>query len=135
MDIDTSGDIMGVGTPVNLLESIALGIDMFDCVLPTRNGRNGMLFTPRGVMNMRNNKWKDDFTLLDPDSTCFVDQQYTRAYLRHLIISKEILGAQIASLHNLSFYLWLMKEARKKIREGVFVEWKKQMINQLTERL
>jgi len=108
---------------------------MFDCVLPTRNGRNGMLFTPRGVMNMRNNKWKDDFTLLDPDSTCFVDQQYTRAYLRHLIISKEILGAQIASLHNLSFYLWLMKEARKKIREGVFVEWKKQMINQLTERL
>jgi queuine tRNA-ribosyltransferase len=127
--------LMGVGTPVNLLESVALGIDMFDCVMPTRNGRNGMLFTRKGIMNMRNNKWKDDFTRLDPDSTCFVDQQYTRAYLRHLIISKEILGAQIASLHNLSFYLWLMGEARIKIREGIFGDWGKQMVKQLSARL
>ncbi len=127
--------LMGVGTPVNILESVAMGIDMFDCVMPTRNGRNGMLFTPRGIINMRNNKWKDDFTVLDPDGICFVDQQYSRAYLRHLIISKEILGAQIASLHNLSFYLWLMKEARKKIREGVFGDWKEKMIRQLAERL
>ncbi|MBN1790384.1 MAG: tRNA guanosine(34) transglycosylase Tgt [Bacteroidales bacterium] len=127
--------LMGVGTPVNMLESVAMGVDMFDCVMPTRNGRNGMLFTSRGIMNMRNNKWKDDFTALDPDGTCFVDQQYSKAYLRHLIISKEILGAQIASLHNLSFYLWLMKEARKKIKEGVFDDWKNKMIKQLSERL
>ncbi len=127
--------LMGVGTPVNLLESVALGIDMFDCVMPTRNGRNGMLFTRNGIMNMRNNKWKDDFSVLDPESTCFVDQQYSKAYLRHLIISKEILGAQIASLHNLSFYLWLMEEARRKIQEGRFGEWKGIMIKQLSERI
>lgn len=127
--------LMGVGTPVNLLESVALGIDMFDCVMPTRNGRNGMLFTRNGIMNMRNNKWKDDFSVLDPESTCFVDQQYSKAYLRHLIISKEILGAQIATLHNLSFYLWLMEEARRKIQEGHFGEWKGIMIKQLSERL
>jgi queuine tRNA-ribosyltransferase len=127
--------LMGVGTPVNLLESVALGIDMFDCVMPTRNGRNGMLFTRNGIMNMRNNKWKDDFSVLDPESTCFVDQQYSKAYLRHLIISKEILGAQIATLHNLSFYLWLMEEARRKIQEGRFGEWKGIMIKQLSERL
>jgi queuine tRNA-ribosyltransferase len=127
--------LMGVGTPVNLLESIALGIDMFDCVMPTRNGRNGMLFTRHGIMNMRNNKWKDDFSMLDPDGVCFVDQQYSKAYLRHLIISKEILGAQIASLHNLSFYLWLMEEARKKIREGAYGEWKGMMVKQLSKRL
>jgi queuine tRNA-ribosyltransferase len=127
--------LMGVGTPVNLLESIALGIDMFDCVMPTRNGRNGMLFTRNGIMNMRNNKWKDDFTVLDPEGTCFVDSQYSRAYLRHLIISREILGAQIASLHNLSFYLWLMKESGKKIREGKFGEWKNEMVTRLSQRI
>jgi queuine tRNA-ribosyltransferase len=127
--------LMGVGTPVNLLESVAMGIDMFDCVMPTRNGRNGMLFTRHGIMNMRNNKWKDDFSMLDPDGPCFVDHQYSKAYLRHLIISKEILGAQVASLHNLSFYLWLMEEARRKIREGHFSEWKGIMIKQLSVRL
>lgn len=127
--------LMGVGTPVNLLESVARGIDMFDCVMPTRNGRNGMLFTRNGIMNMRNNKWKDDFTALEPESDCFVDQQYNRAYLRHLIISKEILGAQIATLHNLSFYLWLMKEARLKIKEGLFGPWKASMVKQLMVRL
>jgi queuine tRNA-ribosyltransferase len=127
--------LMGVGTPVNLLEAIALGIDMFDCVMPTRNGRNGMLFTRNGIMNMRNNKWKDDFSILDAESTCFVDLQYSKAYLRHLIISKEILGAQIASLHNLCFYLWLMEEARKKIREGEFGTWKNSMVKKLSQRL
>lgn len=127
--------LMGVGSPVNLLESVALGIDMFDCVMPTRNGRNGTLFTRNGIMNMRNNKWKDDFSLLDPESNCFVDRQYSRAYLRHLFISKEILGAQIASLHNLSFYLWLMEEARRKINKGSFSSWKETMIKQLSVRL
>jgi len=127
--------LMGVGTPVNLLESVAMGIDMFDCVMPTRNGRNGMLFTRNGIMNMRNNKWKDDFSVLDPDGTCFVDHQYSKAYLRHLIISKEILGAQIASLHNLSFYLWLMEETRRQIKTGGFGEWKSGMVQQLAERL
>jgi queuine tRNA-ribosyltransferase len=126
---------MGVGTPVNLLEAISRGIDMFDCVMPTRNARNGMLFTRRGIMNMRNNKWKDDFSPIDPDGTCFVDLQYSKAYLRHLIISKEILGAQIATLHNLSFYLWLMQVARKKINDGTFSSWKKEMILQISERL
>jgi queuine tRNA-ribosyltransferase len=127
--------LMGVGTPVNLLESVAMGIDMFDCVMPTRNGRNGMLFTRNGIMNMRNNKWKDDFSLLDPDGTCFVDHQYSKAYLRHLIISKEILGAQIASLHNLSFYLWLMEETRRQIKTDCFGKWKSGMVQQLAERL
>lgn len=127
--------LMGVGTPINLLECIAMGIDMFDCVMPTRNGRNGMLFTRNGIMNMRNNKWKNDFSPIDPESSCFVDQHYSRAYLRHLIIAKEILGAQIASLHNISFYLWLMEEARNKIREGVFGEWKETMVRKLSTRL
>lgn len=127
--------LMGVGTPVNLLESIARGVDMFDCVMPTRNGRNGMLFTRNGIINMRNNKWKDDFSPIDPESDCFVDQHYSKAYLRHLIISKEILGAQIASLHNLSFYLWLMKEAREQIQQGSFGEWKTKMVKQLKVRL
>jgi len=127
--------LMGVGTPANLLEAIAMGIDMFDCVMPTRNGRNGMLFTRNGMMNMRNNKWKDDFELLEPESSCFVDRQYSRAYLRHLIISKEILGAQIATVHNLSFYLWLMEEARRKIKENIFGTWKDKMIKQLSVRL
>jgi queuine tRNA-ribosyltransferase len=127
--------LMGVGTPVNLLESISRGIDMFDCVMPTRNGRNGMLFTRNGVMNMRNNKWKDDFSPIDPESTCFADLHYSKAYLRHLIISGEILGAQIATLHNLSFYLWLMEEARKQIKEGTFTLWKSEMIRKITTRL
>jgi queuine tRNA-ribosyltransferase len=103
--------------------------------MPTRNGRNGMLFTGNGVMNMRNNKWKDDFSMLDPDGNSFVDQQYSKAYLRHLIISKEILGAQIASLHNLSFYLWLMEEARRQIKADSFPEWKSRMVQQLSVRL
>jgi queuine tRNA-ribosyltransferase len=127
--------LMGVGTPVNLLEAISRGVDMFDCVMPTRNGRNGMLFTRNGIMNMRNNKWKDDYSSVDPEGTCFVDKQYSKAYLRHLIISKEILGAQIASLHNLSFYLWLMEESRKKIKEGSFGPWKNMMVKRLSERL
>jgi len=127
--------LMGVGTPVNLLEAVSRGIDMFDCVMPTRNARNGMLFTRRGIMNMRNNKWKDDFSPIDPEGTCFVDLQYSKAYLRHLIISKEILGAQIATLHNLSFYLWLMEETREKIKDGTFSSWKKEMILQISVRL
>ncbi len=127
--------LMGVGTPVNILESIALGVDMFDCVMPTRNGRNGMLFTSRGIMNMKNEKWKDDFSPIDPEGTSFVDHHYTKAYLRHLFVSKELLAAQIGSLHNLAFYLWLVKEARKHIIAGDFVVWKDQMVKQLTVRL
>lgn len=127
--------LMGVGTPVNLLEAISRGIDMFDCVMPTRNGRNGMLFTRQGMINMRNLKWKDDFGPVDPDGTCFVDTCYSRAYLRHLIISKEILGAQIATLHNLSFYLWLMDEARKQISLGTFGSWKDETIRQISRKL
>jgi queuine tRNA-ribosyltransferase len=135
LPLDKPRYLMGVGTPVNLLEGIARGIDMFDCVMPTRNARNGTLFTRNGMMNMRNNKWKDDFSPIDPEGTCFVDLQYSKAYLRHLIISKEILGAQIATLHNLSFYLWLMEEARNKIREGTFGPWKKQMSVQIAGKL
>ena len=100
--------LMGVGTPINILENIALGIDMFDCVMPTRNGRNGMLFTKNGIINIRNEKWKDDLSPIDPEGTSYVDTSYSKAYLRHLIISKEILGAQIATIHNLAFYLWLV---------------------------
>lgn len=127
--------LMGVGTPVNLLESIALGVDMFDCVMPTRNGRNGMIFTSKGAINIRNNKWKDDFSPVDPDGTSYVDHAYTRAYLRHLVICKEMLGAQIASIHNLAFYLNLVKQAREKILEGTFLPWKEQMVKQLSVRL
>lgn len=127
--------LMGVGTPINILENIALGVDMFDCVMPTRNARNGMLFTKNGIMNMRNQKWKDDFSMIDPEGDSFVDQLYSKAYLRHLLISKEILGAQIASLHNLAFYLWLVKEARKQILEGNFYSWKSTMIKTLGQRL
>ncbi len=127
--------LMGVGTPVNILESIALGVDMFDCVMPTRNGRNGMLFTSRGVMNMKNEKWKEDFSPLDPEGTSFVDHHYTKAYLRHLFVAKEMLAAQIGSLHNLAFYLWLVKEARKHIIAGDFATWKNQMVKQLSVRL
>jgi queuine tRNA-ribosyltransferase len=127
--------LMGVGTPVNLLENIALGIDMFDCVMPTRNARNGMLFTSNGIINIQNEKWKNDFSPLEVDSELFADTQYTKAYLRHLMQSKEILAAQIASLHNLHFYLWLMKEARSQIIAGTFYDWKNKMVKQLAQRL
>jgi queuine tRNA-ribosyltransferase len=127
--------LMGVGTPANLLENIALGIDMFDCVMPTRNARNGMLFTSEGIVNIRNAKWKDDFSPVDPNGTSYVDQAYSKAFLRHLIVSKEMLGAQIASIHNLAFYLWLVGEARKKIQEGTFASWKNQMVIKLESRL
>jgi queuine tRNA-ribosyltransferase len=127
--------LMGVGTPVNILEGIALGVDMFDCVMPTRNGRNGMLFTSKGIINIKNEKWKTDFSPIDPDGTSFVDKYYTKAYLSHLIRAKELLGAQIASIHNLSFYLWLVNEARNKIEEGTFTNWKNQMVKDLANRL
>lgn len=127
--------LMGVGTPVNILESIALGIDMFDCVMPTRNGRNGMLFTSKGTINIKNEKWRNDFSPVDPDGTSFVDHYYTKAYLSHLIRAKELLGAQIASIHNLRFYLWLVNEARNKIEDGTFYEWKNIMVKQLSIRL
>jgi queuine tRNA-ribosyltransferase len=127
--------LMGVGTPVNILESIALGVDMFDCVMPTRNGRNGMLFTKDGIINIKNLKWKDDFSPVDENGTSFVDTQYSKAYLRHLVISNEILGAQIASIHNLAFYLALVREAFEKIRTGEFTEWKKRMTKNLATRL
>ncbi len=127
--------LMGVGTPENILESIALGVDMFDCVMPTRNARNGMLFTTLGIINIRNEKWKDDLSPLDRDLGGHVSTFYSKAYLRHLIISKEILGAQIASIHNLTFYLWLVEEARRKIEEGTFVEWKNKMVKTVSQRL
>ena len=127
--------LMGVGTPVNILENIALGVDMFDCVMPTRNARNGMLFTKHGFINMRNQKWKDDFSPIDPDGTSYVDSFYSKAYLRHLLVSKEILGAQIASIHNLAFYLWLVEEARNRIIDGSFRMWKDKMVVQLSTRL
>jgi len=126
---------MGVGTPVNLLEAIERGIDMFDCVMPTRNGRNGMLFTSEGTLNMRNRKWIDDFSPIDPEGPSAVSLFYSKAYLRHLIMSGENLGAQIASIHNLSFYLKLVGEARKKIEEGNFKVWKDSMVKKLSERL
>ncbi|TRX71557.1 tRNA guanosine(34) transglycosylase Tgt [Carboxylicivirga sp. M1479] len=127
--------LMGVGTPANLLENIALGVDMFDCVMPTRNGRNGMLFTSEGILNMRNEKWKNDFSPVDPNGTSFVDQRYSKAYLRHLYVSKEMLAAQIGSQHNLTFYLWLVGEARKHILAGDFAQWKEVMVKKLTTRL
>jgi queuine tRNA-ribosyltransferase len=127
--------LMGVGTPVNILESIALGIDMFDCVMPTRNGRNGMIFTSRGIVNLRNQKWKNDYSPLDEDGNAFVDHDYSRAYVRHLFIAGEILGPMIASIHNLSFYQWLVKEARQHIEDGSFLGWKEKMVKQLAVRL
>ncbi|MGF7040551.1 tRNA guanosine(34) transglycosylase Tgt [Mucilaginibacter lappiensis] len=127
--------LMGVGTPVNILENIALGIDMFDCVMPTRNGRNGMLFTKNGIINIKNEKWKNDFSAIEADSDLFADKEYSKAYLRHLIHSGEMLGAQIATLHNLHFYIWLVKEARKKIIAGEFYNWKNMMVKQLGQRL
>jgi queuine tRNA-ribosyltransferase len=127
--------LMGVGTPENILECIALGVDMFDCVMPTRNARNGMLFTSEGIINIRNEKWKNDFTPLDNNLPGYVSNYYTKAYLRHLILSKEILGAQIASLQNLSLYLWLMRHARSYIENGDFMEWKSTMTDKVSRRL
>jgi queuine tRNA-ribosyltransferase len=127
--------LMGVGTPVNILESIALGIDMFDCVMPTRNARHGLLYTQEGIINIKNQKWANDFSVIDENANSFVDTQYTKAYLRHLIKCNEMLGAMIASLHNLGFYLWLVKEARRKIVEGEFAEWKKMMVKKLDTRI
>lgn len=127
--------LMGVGTPENILECIALGIDMFDCVMPTRNARNGMLFTSEGIINIRNEKWKDDLDPIDAALGGYVSTSYSKAYLRHLIINKEILGAQIASIHNLTFYLWLVKTARERILESNFLNWKAQMIKKVTQRL
>ena len=127
--------LMGVGTPINILETIALGIDMFDCVMPTRNARNGMLFTSEGFINIKNKKWEADFSPIDPNGTSYVDSFYSKAYLRHLVISKEILGAQIASIHNLSFYIWLVKEARKHIIAGDFHSWKTEMVRKMATRL
>jgi queuine tRNA-ribosyltransferase len=126
--------LMGVGTPVNLLEGIDRGVDMFDCVMPTRNGRNGMLFTSEGVMNIRNRKWIDDFSPIDPEGPSVVSLNYSKAYLRHLVISGEILGAQIASIHNLAFYIRLVSEARRKIEEGNFKVWKDSMVKKLSQR-
>ncbi len=127
--------LMGVGTPINLLECISLGIDMFDCVMPTRNARHGLLFTQNGIINIRNEKWKNDFSALDENGTTFADKDYTKAYLRHLIVCNELLASQIASIHNLGFYLWLIKEARKRILENTFVEWKNTMVKKLAQRL
>jgi len=127
--------LMGVGTPVNILENIALGIDMFDCVMPTRNGRNGMLFTAHGTLNIKNKKWEEDFSTIDDMNITWVDTAYSKAYLRHLFTVNEMLGRQIASIHNLGFYLWLVREARKHILAGDFTTWKNQMVRQLDKRL
>lgn len=127
--------LMGVGTPVNILENIALGIDMFDCVMPTRNARNGMLFTKNGIINIKNERWKNDFSPIEEDSDLFADRNYSKAYLRHLAHSNEILGSQIATLHNLHFYIWLVSEARAKIIDGTFGEWKSKMVKQVAQRL
>lgn len=127
--------LMGVGTPINILENIALGIDMFDCVMPTRNARNGMLFTSEGTINIKNKKWENDFSPIDANGTSFVDGYYSKAYLRHLFSANELLGKQLATLHNLSFYLWLVREARKHILAGDFVTWKNIMVRQMDKRL
>lgn len=127
--------LMGVGTPINIIEAISRGIDMFDCVMPTRNGRNGMIFTSEGIINIRNKCWERDYSPLDPNGVSFVDHTYSKAYLRHLFIAGEMLGAQIASIHNLAFYLWLVKEARNKINEGTFEEWKKYIIPRMDRRI
>lgn len=127
--------LMGVGTPINILEAIDRGVDMFDCVMPTRNGRNGQIFTSEGTINLRNKKWEDDFSPLDPMGVSFVDHQYSKAYVHHLTVSKEMLAAQIASLHNVAFYLWLVGEARKHIIAGDFAQWKPMMVEKLGRRL
>ncbi|WP_041758351.1 tRNA guanosine(34) transglycosylase Tgt [Psychroflexus torquis] len=127
--------LMGVGTPSNLLENIALGVDMFDCVMPTRNGRNGMLFTSEGTINIKNKKWEEDFSPLDPAAYTWVDTEYSKAYLKHLFSVKELLGKQIATIHNLGFYLWLVREARRQIQAGTFRTWKDTMVKKLSIRL
>jgi queuine tRNA-ribosyltransferase len=127
--------LMGVGTPINILENIALGIDMFDCVMPTRNARNGMLFTANGTINIKNKKWEDDFSPLDEMGYTFVDTEYTKAYLRHLFAANEYLGKQIATIHNLGFYMWLVREARKHILAGDFRVWKDTMVKNMSQRL
>ena len=126
---------MGVGTPINILENIALGVDMFDCVMPTRNARNGMLFTAHGTINIKNKKWENDFSPLDEMGITFVDTEYSKAYLRHLFAANEYLGKQIATIHNLGFYLWLVRTARERILAGDFLEWKTKMVNQMDKRL
>lgn len=127
--------LMGVGTPANILEGIERGVDMFDCVMPTRNGRNGMLFTRNGIINIKNKRWADDFSPIEIESSCFVDTLYTKAYLRHLFVSKELLGMQIASIHNLAFYLWLVKTAREHILLGDFKTWKNDMLQKVSYRI
>lgn len=127
--------LMGVGTPINILENIALGIDMFDCVMPTRNARNGMLFTANGTINIKNKKWEADFSPIDEMGITFVDTEYSKAYLRHLFAANEYLGKQIATIHNLGFYMWLVREARKHILAGDFREWKERMVKQMSQRL
>ena len=127
--------LMGVGTPINLLENIALGIDMFDCVMPSRNARNGMLFTSEGTINIKNKKWETDYSKIDPNGTSYVDNKYSKAFLRHLFCNNEILGKQIATLHNIRFYIWLMEEARKEIVNGTFTKWKEAMIKKLSNKL
>ena len=135
LPLDRPRYLMGVGTPANILEGISRGVDMFDCVMPTRNGRNGMIFTSEGIINLKNEKWKFDFSPVDPNGETFVDTQYTRAYLRHLFVAGEILGPMIASLHNIGFYLWLAREARKHIMEGNFAEWRDIMLKKVSNRL
>ncbi|MGB5668331.1 MAG: tRNA guanosine(34) transglycosylase Tgt [Maribacter sp.] len=135
LPVDKPRYLMGVGTPINILENIALGIDMFDCVMPTRNARNGMLFTAHGTINIKNKKWEDDFSPLDEMGFTFVDKEYSKAYLRHLFAANEYLGKQIATIHNLGFYLWLVREARKHILEGDFTKWKNTMVKQMDKRL
>ena len=127
--------LMGVGTPANILENIALGVDMFDCVLPTRNARNGMLFTTQGIINIRNERWKQDFSPIDETLGGYASTFYSKAYLRHLVHSGEMLGAQISSVHNLTFYLWLVKQAREQILAGTFRDWKDKMVKQVMQRL
>lgn len=135
LPVDKPRYLMGVGTPINILENIALGVDMFDCVMPTRNARNGMLFTAHGSINIKNKKWEDDFSPIDDMGITWVDTMYSKAYLRHLFASKEMLGKQIASIHNLGFYVWLTREARKHIIAGDFREWKDMMVKQMNNRL
>jgi len=135
LPVDKPRYLMGVGTPINLLENIALGIDMFDCVMPTRNARNGMLFTSQGTINIKNKKWEDNFSPIDEQALSYVDTQYSKAYLRHLFVCNEFLGKQIATLHNLAFYLWLVGEARKHIVAGDFYDWKEEMVIQMNKRL
>jgi len=127
--------LMGVGTPINILENIALGIDMFDCVMPTRNARNGMLFTSEGFINIKNKKWEDNYSPIDPMGNTWVDTDYSKAYLRHLFVSNEYLGKQIATIHNLGFYMWLVREARRQIIAGTFYAWKEKMVKQMATRL